>query len=87
MKLLLVSIKDRALDAFLPVQTVRAEGEAVRGFQDMVNDPNNKQLYAHADDYDLYVVGAFEDTTAIIQQPNPVYVIARGKDLKMREPS
>lgn len=61
MKYLLISIKDRAVDAFQPIASVRAHGEALRAFQDLITQ--NERYKAHPDDYDLYLVGYFDDQT------------------------
>lgn len=84
MKYLLVSIRDRALDAFQTPWATRAIGEAIRGFQDAINDPKNATLHAHPDDYDLYVIATFDDSTGQIEQTaeHPKQ-IAIGKQLKI----
>lgn len=66
MEYLLISLKDRAVDAFQPVANVRAEGEALRVFRDLIADPNSQQ-HRHPDDYDLYLVGYFNDQTGAIR--------------------
>lgn len=81
MILLLVAVKDRAIDAFQPVQTVRAKGEAIRAFQDAIANPQNNQLHNHPDDFDLYVVGTYNDENGFIE--NKVEKIADGKTLKL----
>lgn len=65
MKYLLISIHDRAINAFMPLANVRAEGEALRVFSDLLNDPNS-QHHKHPDDYDLYVIGTFDDQTGLL---------------------
>ena len=80
----LTATKDRAIDAFQPVVTVRAEGEAIRAFQDALNEPKNGNMYNHPDDYDLYVLGDFDDQTGIIHPEPAPRKIADGKQLKTR---
>nr|AVQ10225.1 packaging protein [Gokushovirinae environmental samples] len=73
----LITILDRAIQAFLPLGNVRAEGEALRVFKDMIEQqgsPQNK----HPDDYDLYIVGKFNDQTGEITPEKP-RKIADGK--------
>lgn len=65
MKYLLISIHDRAVDAFMPLANVRAEGEALRVFTDLLRDPNSQQS-KHPDDYDLYIIGTFDDQTGLV---------------------
>lgn len=81
MKLLLIAIKDNAVDAYQPgVHVVRARGEALRNFADAINDPNNKQLHNHASDFDLYILGELDDQTGIIESKPER--LARGTDVK-----
>lgn len=82
MKYLLCSIKDRSIDAFQPIGSMRAEGEAIRGFQDALNNPNNGPIYKHPDDFDLYVLGELDDETGTITPCTP-RKIADGKQLKI----
>ena len=81
MKYVLVAIKDNAIEAFQPINSVRARGEAMRAFQDAINDPNNKQLNAHPEDFDLYHVGDFDDQTGTLLAITPERIM-RGTDAK-----
>lgn len=81
MILILISIKDRAIQAFQPPFAVRAKGEAMRNFMDAVNDPNNKQLHAHPEDYELYIVGYFDDNTGQITTIDPT-LLTVGNELQ-----
>lgn len=80
---LLASIHDRSIDAFQPVGCVRAKGEAIRYFQDQINDEQRGgPLYKHPDDFDLYIVGTFDDATGTITGTK-AEKIADGKQLKL----
>jgi hypothetical protein len=79
----LISIKDRATEAFQPVASVRAKGEAIRSFQDAINNPQNPQLNNHPDDYDLYIVGYFDDQTGEITNLDKPEKLADGKQLRI----
>lgn len=81
MKLFLIAVKDTAVDAFQPgVHVVRAKGEAMRNFTDAVNDQNNKQLYNHAEDFELWLLGELDDQDgSIVSKPER---LARGQDVK-----
>lgn len=81
MRYVVVSVRDRASDAFgRPVVTV-SEGAAKRSFADEVNraDPGNP-LYQHPEDYDLYLLGSFSDHNGMFETGVP-QMIAVGKDL------
>lgn len=84
MNFYIVGIKDNAVENFQPgLHVVRAKGEAMRNFTDAVNDPNNKQLSNHAEDFELWILGELDDTTGIItSKPER---LARGQDVKQTE--
>lgn len=81
MELIIVGIKDNAVEVFQPaVHMVRARGEALRNFSDAINDPNNRQMHAHAEDFELWIIGTFDDKDgSIISRPER---LARGQDVK-----
>lgn len=79
MHLLIISIKDRAIEAFQATMNVRTEGEALRAFQDAIRNPESRNLHNHPDDHDLYVVGTFDDQTGEIEPTKPPRKIADGK--------
>lgn len=81
MKYLLVSLKDRAIDAFQPIGNVRAEGEAIRVFKDMIKD-NTSPQGKHPDDYDMYLVGYFDDQDGLIEPVTSPRKLADGKTIK-----
>lgn len=76
MRYLLISIKDRAVNAFQPIASVRAEGEALRAFQDLIADNNSPQA-KHPDDYDLYLVGYYDDQTGKIDDNDETAALPR----------
>ena len=58
MKMIIVSIKDTAADAFGRPAFVATEGVALRQFQDEVNRASDdNQLYKHSQDFHLYLLG------------------------------
>lgn len=82
MKWRLLSIHDRALDAFQQPFAVRAIGEGIRAFQDAINAPNTP-MNGHPDDYDLYEIGHYDDHDATVIQEGKPLQIAIGKQLKV----
>ena len=59
----LVSVYDAKAETFAPPVAAVALGEAVRSFEDAVNDPQcpfNK----HPEDYTLFHLGEFDDSAA-----------------------
>lgn len=75
-------VKDRAIDAYGQPFTQSTAAQAVRGFTDEVNGDKNRSAVAqHPDDYDLYVIGHYDEVKgAIIPLGSPELVV-RGKDL------
>lgn len=71
MEFILVTVYDKALGAYQPPHSVRAKGEAIRNFQDAVNNRDNAQLHNHADDFELYIVGTYDDTNGRITSHEP----------------
>lgn len=78
------SVKDRAADAFGRPLFVPSVGLAIRSFTDEVNrKADDNQMYAHADDFDLFELGTFDDSTGVIEcHPQPKQ-LALGKQVKV----
>lgn len=86
MKMVMVSIKDTAADAFGRPAFVASEGVAVRQFQDEVNrSSDDNQLYKHPDDFHLYYLGLFDDSNGKIELLESPKLIARAKEVMIRE--
>lgn len=85
MKYKMVCIRDRAADCFGVPNFVVSIGAAIRSFGDEVNRADEKNpLYNHADDFDLYELGEYDDEAADFSLPGPRQ-IAIGKDLKRQK--
>lgn len=67
MKMELFAIKDRALTAFMRPWVAQSVGQAIRAFSDMINDKQS-EISAHPDDYDLWLIASFDDSTGKITQ-------------------
>lgn len=82
MNLILVAVRDRALEAFMRPFWMQTEGQAIRSFQDEVNRAEkDNPLNAHPDDYDLYVIGRFNDVDGSFV--SDVRKIADGKQVRI----
>jgi len=82
MLLYIVPVKDRAADVFNRPFFVPHRNVAVRDFTDEVNRaaPDNA-LHKHPDDFDLYLLGQFDDSNgAFIREGSPT-VLVRAKDV------
>jgi len=82
MRQAIVSVKDTAAQAFGRPIFVPAVAVALRGFRDQVNlVDSTDDLARHPEDFELYQIGEFDDSTGIIEVTEP-RLIARAKDLK-----
>lgn len=81
MNLTIVAIHDRATDAYSTPIFVHTTGQAIRGFQDEINEPNNP-MSKHPDDYDLYQLGEYDNATGAFTNLKEPRQLAIGKQLK-----
>lgn len=83
MKLVIVSVKDRAADAFGRPFFVHTENLAIRSFMDEMNREHaENQMFNHPEDYDLYGLGVFDDNTAVIEMYDTPKLLMLGKQAK-----
>lgn len=80
MKFQIFAIKDHALDAYMRPWYAQTIGQAIRMFQDEINNPQG-EMHKHADDYDLYHLGEWNEETAEFQNNGTPKQVARGKEL------
>lgn len=87
MKLFIVSVRDRAVDAFGTPFFAQAVGQALRSFTDEVQreSPDNS-LNRHPEDYDLYLLGSFDTDHGTFTCDGPPKMIAVGKELRKELP-
>jgi len=77
---ILVSLYDRATEAYAPIMTVNTRNEALRSFRQAVNDPQTP-IHTNPTDYELYQLGTFNDQTGEINTDAPD-LIGRAEDFK-----
>lgn len=58
-----------------------SDGSAIRGFSDEVNNPES-QLYRHPDDYQLFILGEFDDASAAISVLDVPQLLVSGSAVK-----
>lgn len=75
----IVSVRDRAVDGYMNPFVVPSEGAAVRSFSDEVNRAESP-MNAHPDDYDLYRLGHFDDSTGAFAVESPTMLVS-GKNV------
>jgi len=66
MKLNAYTIYDTASGTYMRPFFSQADGQAVRGFKDIATDADH-EVGKHPEDYTLYRVGAFNDTTGKLE--------------------
>lgn len=83
MRYVIIAVRDSAAEAFSVPQFYASHGVALRGFTDEVNRKDDKNpFYVHAEDFEMYSLGEYDDGTGqfvLNEQPRQ---IARGKDLR-----
>lgn len=83
--LMIIAVKDRAADMFGRPFYTRTTAEAVRSFTDEANNKDS-QIHKHPEDYDLFLLGTFnEDTGRIEQDVSHPNLIVRAQDLIRQE--
>jgi hypothetical protein len=81
MHLYVVCVKDRAAEVFNRPFFVPHRNVAIRDFTDEVNRAAaDNQLNKHPDDFDLYLLGEFNDNTGEFSISTP-QVLVRAKDV------
>ena len=77
----LISVFDRASKTYGRVVQVASKGVALRSFTDEVNRAAaDNDLNRHPDDFDLCIVGSFDDSTGDLA-PTQVESFVRAKDV------
>ena len=76
------AVKDRAADAFGRPFFCPTDGLAIRSFMDEVNrSGDDNQLYKHPDDFDLFRLGMYDDSTGLVETFGPVSLML-GKQVR-----
>lgn len=76
-KMQIVSIYDSAAEAFSRPVFTASKGVAVRSFAQEVNDPANKDLHQHTEQFQMFDLGTWDDETGKFEQPaQPVLITA-----------
>lgn len=80
MKLVMVAVRDSALDAFMRPFFVPTTGVAIRSFQDACKqEPAFKD---HPTDFTLYELGEFDEETGKCSNLEAPRQLLRGQDIK-----
>lgn len=84
-KLVVVSVYDRAVSAFMRPFYVPAVGAAIRSFQDEANrQGENNEMNRHPEDYDLFELGVFDDSSGkFVMLESPKLLVTAKQVLKV----
>lgn len=74
------SVFDVKAELYGPIFMMKSHGEALRGFQDLVEDKNTMPG-RHPGDFKLVHLGSFDDITGFISPVEPVLTLSFGSDL------
>ena len=86
MKMVICSIRDSAADAYGRPFFLPSVGVAIRSFTDEVNrSSEDNQIYQHPEDFDLFELGEFDDTTGRFVLLDVHKQLALGRMVKVRE--
>lgn len=81
MKIQVLSIRDRAADAYGQPMFFAALGKALRVFQDEINRrADDNSMYHHPEDFDLYHLGEYDDNNGKFTNLEQPKMISVGKD-------
>lgn len=81
-KLMVVAVRDSAINGFMRPIFVQSIGVAFRSFVDEVSNKESA-MFAHPEDYELYCLAEFDDDSGTFALPaGGVHLLARGKDAK-----
>lgn len=69
MKMMIFSVRDSAVEAFMQPFFAPTKASAIRSLTEAVNDPKH-EFHKHAKDYALYYIGFFDDSSGVINYPD-----------------
>lgn len=81
----IVSVRDRQADAYNRPIFVPTTGLAIRSFSDEINrvSPDNP-MNTHPEDYELFLLGEFDDESAIFENLAHPQLLARAVDVLIK---
>lgn len=68
------AVRDKKLSSFNPPMFFLTHGHAERAFGDMVNNPEAGDLFNHAEDFDLFLLGSWDSDTGLFTCGVPSFV-------------
>lgn len=71
--LTIMAVHDRQLDAYMRPFCAQSIGQAIRSFRDETNRADS-EIHAHPEDYELFAIGHFDESTGTITSTRPQQV-------------
>jgi hypothetical protein len=82
------AVRDSASGCFMRPFFVTSEGQAMRTFQDEVNrSAEENTMFHHPDDFELFVIGTYDDLSASFELLPRPRSLATAKQLKFGSPT
>lgn len=69
--MLVISVYDKAVEAYARPFVVQSKGQATRSFADEANRPGS-EINTHPEDYSLFHIGNFTDNNAELEPIEPI---------------
>lgn len=79
MRYVVIAIRDRAADTYTAPSFAVSIGAAKRSFRDLINSGSDAPVCKHPEDFDLYLLGEFNDADGLFDAHVP-RMIEVGKD-------
>lgn len=78
------SVRDMKAEAFLQPFFCPTQGSALRAFGDACAKQDSP-FYVHPNDYVLYEIGTYDDSSAVIVSENPIKMMACAADFSEKQ--
>ena len=82
MKLYIYAIYDSASKAYMSPFFMHNNGLAIRAFSDQVNAKQENQISNHPEQFTLFKIGLYEDSTGNIEPENSPVPLGKGNEFK-----
>lgn len=86
MNTIIIAVRDQKANGYTQPFTAASRGIAIRSWADQLNDRDNAKSdqVRHPEDFTLWVIGTYDDTSGIITPQQPEQ-IACASDLRIKE--
>lgn len=86
MRYVVMAVRDVKADSFARPMFVQSEGTGLRSFGDEVNrEARDNLLHTHPEDFELYVLGTYEEETGAFALESRPRQVAVGSQFKVQK--